>query len=401
MFVEKTVNPDIFLELGADALVVPRMHDDNLIPGLTGYIYSKGDAKRINDFYKMDKGKAYVPGEEFLYEYSSIEYKNYNHPRILANSPEITITKAYGLEKYKYIFHVCVDNPNWRKSKFPISRLPPFRPYTMGGEENPLTVEPLFYSPESISGGSFDKEDMVEYLTLCYKIVLDCAVKYKLKSIIFPALGMEEISSYYYEVAYLVANTAPDEWKKTHMESSVNLDILVVEPPLKYTQNSWFLKVLNKPQNLSEVYSGYEKRLKDEINISGKPKEQFAKEFFKKCFKESGVSIGEVKSRTLLSKPERIRDGKSPHPRLRNIIAVAVALELDKYHRYAMVQLAGHTDYPSGSFSLTLETLMDSGITEWYELQAALLNIDPKFTLTDKEDDEEESSETGKEEIGR
>lgn len=44
---------------------------------------------------------------------------------------------------------------------------------------------------------------------------------------------------------------------------------------------------------------------------------------------------------------------------------------------------------------------MDSGITEWYELQAALLNIDPKFTLTDKEDNEEESSETDKEEIGR
>lgn len=389
VYYEKLAAIDEFLRLKVDAIVVPIVQDSPKLPKFTQYIYKKAGYDKIQELYHENKGNAFWWTEHFP-DFSPDEYKAQTD-RMSENDPIVTVTEGCGVN-CKYIFHIAIGLPEDYCDITPESD-PEL--YEKISNQN-WSEEEIIYKFDDI----FDPDsESCRILRRCYETVLYCAQKRGIQSIAFPIIGAEDNSDFTFPMAYYVAHTAPQEWLKFTAlfkntgdntlgktnKPKEEMTIRILDLPDSFKINFDPTPNITEEDETDERkkrFKSFERRLKESIKNSGMTPEKYAKTFIWECLAD--VNINKLHAEIDYD-PTRLKNGQLKKPAPHRIIAIAAALELSDFDRFALIHCAGHTQYPSTKFDFDVEDAFKAGARGFDALKKALIEKGyPKDVLTAK-----------------
>ncbi len=363
-------NGDI-LRFNVDAIVIPHAPKDRMpwcdygdkdFWDITLDVFSRADMEKMVDKYYLCRGNGYKIGEDFVDDedskkgyFSSDKY------------PEVTVTKFCGLP-VNCVFHVCVR---------------PYTEYVCEFDDYNLCVEREKYM-----------------LSRCYWMALNCAARQGIKKIAFPLFSTDCPK----EIAYAVAHSVPQKWIDENTEYKIfndpshgtaynklmtiisrpdaEMQIYIVEPGRQDMLRMEALR--NDPSEHRPFISEFGWRLKREMSAFEGGADEFKVNFIQKCFKNYHEihgcysSLVKITSYTPLYK---FKDDPLICPHKHRVIAIAVAMGLSDYERFAFIHCAGYENYPEDERDFLVEELIFEGKRDFKELNEALIDKDPSYAL--------------------
>lgn len=362
------------LGYNVDAVVIPRAPNDKMpwnnydeidFWDITVDVFSRANMKKMVDKYNLNRGNGYKIGEDFTDEEDAelgyIKSDKY---------PEITVTKFCELP-VNCVFHVCVV------------------PYTS-----------YLCITDDYNACAAREEYM---LRRCYWMTLSCAARLGIKKIAFPLFSTDCPK----EIAYAVAHTVPQKWldEKTEYEEvndpscgkalnrlktlrnkhNAEMEIYIVEPGRKDMLR--MEKLRNDPSEQRPYISEFECRLEREMSAFNGSADAFRLNFIQMCF-EKYIKGRNGKYSALA---EKAHYGNSDITKLKNggtkkvrnkktAIALAVAMELSAYERFAFINCTKNK-YPADETDLLIERLISEGKRDITELNEALIKINEAYDL--------------------
>lgn len=325
------------LELDVDAIVIPHLPHDDIIPPESRHILDAACKDESNIIIIMDDLN-YKRGNATLRNEMTSESDFYDGFYLGGkyDFPEITVLGGYDL-KAEYTIHICV----------PI-------------------LEPLNIDGEELDG-----------LKRCYIMSLIVADLYDAKRLAIPLLGTG-IFGFSYDEAYEIAERAVYSWLGAHED--LNMTVYVVLPDEIENEQDLPLPDFGA----GSVFVGYAERMAREIAHSRKNRFVFFRERVEYYLSRCPYSDSELESmidcdHTTIS---RLRTGKTSATNKRRAVALAVCMGLRGYEFYEFVVSAAiKHNYPSDNFDKAVETVLASGAVGLRKIDAELSAIDPEYSL--------------------
>lgn len=362
------------LGFNVDAIVIPHAPNDRMpwcnydefdYWDITVDVFSRADMKKMVDKYNLNRGNGYKIGEDFIDE-DDIK-KGYFIPE---KYPEVTVTKFCELP-IDCVLHVCV------------------RAY----------CEYLIQTDDYDACAAKEKY----MLSRCYWMALHCAARLGIKKIAFPLFSTDCPK----EIAYAVAHSVPQKWldENTVYEESndpscgaalnklktlrnrqlAEMEIYIVEP--RGTDLDRMKALRDDPDKHKPFLSEFEQRFEREKSAFKGGADAFKLNFIQMCFKKYiNKNIGNFSDLA-----EKINYGNSDITKLKSggkkrlnkkekAIALAVAMELNDYERFAFINCTNNK-YPVDDMDFCVERLISEGKRDFAELNEALININEAYAL--------------------
>lgn len=373
----------VFFESGnllgykADAVVIPHAPNDQMpwcnydeidFWDITVDVFSRADMKKMVDKYNLNRGNGYKIGEDFTDE----EDAELGYIRA-DKYPEITVTKFCELPADN-VFHVCVV---------------PYTSYICKTDDYNVCAA---------------REEYM--LSRCYWMTLSCAARLGIKKIAFPLFSTDCPK----EIAYAVAHSVPQKWidEKTEYEEvndpsygkafnklktlqnkhDAEMEIYIIEPGRKDMLR--MEKLRNDPPKKPYI-SKFAWQLEREMSAFKGGPDAFRLNFIQMCFKEY-IEVHNGKFSTLAEKAHygnsditKLKNGDTKKVRnKKTAIALAVAMELNDYKRFAFINCTNNK-YPVDEPDFLVEKLIFEGTRDLTELNEALIKINEAYDLWAKD----------------
>lgn len=362
------------LGFNTDAVVIPHAPNDRMpwcdydevdYWDITVDVFSRANMKKMMDMYHLNRGNGYKIGEDFIDE-DDIEKKHFKRDKY----PEITVTKFCELP-VDSVLHVCV------------------RPYAE------YLIETDDYSVCAA------KEKYM--LSRCYWMALHCAARLGIKKIAFPLFSTDCPK----EIAYAIAHSVPQKWldENTEFEECndpsqgkalnklntlknkqlAEMEIYIVEPR---RMDEIRMKALrDDPSKHQPFKSEFEQRLEREMAAFDGDADAFKLNFIQSCFEEykhkQKHSFSSLAEKTHYSSSDitKLKKGdKKKINKKEKAIALAVAMELNDYERFAFINCTNNK-YPADEMDFLVEKLISEGKRNIAELRETLYNINEEYDL--------------------
>lgn len=324
------------LELDADAVVIPHLLHDDIIPKGSRRIMDAacGAAYTMMFHYEGYRSNGYKIGVDFVSESDFCEgyfmpYRN--------EYPPVTVMPGYKL-KAPYTIHVCVPG-----------------------------YEPFYNEAEEIDG-----------LCRCYEMVLNVAKREKITRIAFPLLGTD-VFGYPYDYAHAAAVYSVGRWLEKNTSGEMRVYII---PPEEKEEDS--VRFPLPDFGAGSVFIEYAERMAREIAHSKMDRLDFFRSRLEFYLKNCQYSDGELEDmincdHSLIS---RLRSGKTAATNKRRAVALAICMGLSGYEFYEFVVSAAIKHrYPSDDFDMAVESVLASGAADFRLINAELCAIDPSYAL--------------------
>ena len=215
-------------------------------------------------------------------------------------------------------------------------------------------------------------ENESEQLAECYRNALRRAESICAASVAFPLLGAAK-NGFPVEIAKRIAEKAITEFLADGKPLAVYL-IIVYDTAQK----------LNEKYGLYDRLWGYEKNLENAVISSGMDKTEFNRKKFEEYLykyipnaEQLANTIGYNKSSI-----SRLMSKQTSKPKKKNVLAMAIAMELSDEDRYCFVNCAGYK-YPEDKRDELIEELMISGNRDFHSINEILINHNAEWSLTE------------------
>ncbi len=215
-------------------------------------------------------------------------------------------------------------------------------------------------------------ENESEKLAECYRNALRRAESICAASVAFPLLGAAK-NGFPVEIAKRIAEKAISEFLADGKPLAVYL-IIVYDTAQK----------LNEKYGLYDRLWGYEKNLENAVISSGMDKTEFNRKKFEEYLykyipnaEQLANTIGYNKSSI-----SRLMSKQTSKPKKKNVLAMAIAMELSDEDRYCFVNCAGYK-YPEDKRDELIEELMISGNRDFHSINEILINHNAEWSLTE------------------
>lgn len=336
------------LEYDVDAIVVPQLPGDEMLPDLTMRVYEEAGFKSMRNAYNGAKREVYrMRIRQIQSARGPLMSEASAH-----NNPIIVSTPGYNL-KAKHVIHVEILLPTWREEQ---------------SEQDRYEIE----------------AELIRY----YYLALECASNVlKAKDVLFPLLGTtthkvpEEFSRASAQKAISMwtnKRLPPDAPSGNQDDNTVTTSAHIVIPFSR--KNAMAAQPADTP-NVLDKFAEFEQKLNEEIIKSGKRKDYYCNDEVKdyltrirnqsKLEDELGLprgTISKFKNQDLIPKKWRL-------------IALAIGMELDDYERYKFIRCCGEK-YPSKELDFLTENILHKGIRDFAEINKMLCDINPEYDLT-------------------
>lgn len=358
----RVVDGDIW-ERPVDAIVVPHLPGDEVLPRITARIYAAAGYDKMMTAYQDAKQESIKKMGRRFGGNVSISDKEV---------PIVAVTPGFGLAA-KHAIHISIHAEEWQDEQ---------------------TID--------------ERCQQVRKISECYDRVANCAISLGVKSIALPLLGTcalgfpEEVSrreaehAFYSFIQHANQRRAP--------ENKIEMRITFVIPNDKKAQAPKTPKpVVFVPANKEnfkyhKVFDSYREIFNQKIEDSKLSEDAFCRQ---RCYKflekidncaEFARSHGfQPSDFTHLVKRVNNQEGGSI-PKKKRVITIAIGvfamgLTDSNYEYYEFIKCSGllHRlgfDYPADNLDYQVETIIRSGIKDFEQINKELCKINPDFDLT-------------------